>query len=48
VKGVDLTRLIHYGTFSFLVPPLLLSLQWINRYVCNPWFQSAVGIPKIK
>ncbi len=35
VPGVDLSGVIDYGMFSFLVRPLLFSLKWIHQYVHN-------------
>jgi YidC/Oxa1 family membrane protein insertase len=42
VKAVDLTGVINYGMFSFLVLPLLSSLQWINQYIGNYGFSIVV------
>jgi YidC/Oxa1 family membrane protein insertase len=33
--GADLSKVVDYGTFSFLVRPLLVSLKWIDAYVHN-------------
>ena len=35
VKSADLSGVINYGMFSFLVGPLLTSLRWIYQYVLN-------------
>lgn len=35
VKGYNLSEVIDFGMFSFLVRPLLFSLKWIDRYVHN-------------
>ncbi len=35
VKGADLSGVIDYGMFWFLVRPLLASLKWIHNYVHN-------------
>ncbi len=35
VPGVDLSGVIDYGMFSFLVRPLLFALKWIEQYVHN-------------
>lgn len=35
VKDADLSEVIDFGMFSFLVRPLLFSLKWIVRYVHN-------------
>ncbi len=35
VKGADLSGVIDFGMFSFLVRPLLYSLRWIDRYLHN-------------
>ncbi len=35
VKGADLSGVIDYGMFWFLVRPLLAALVWIQRYVHN-------------
>jgi YidC/Oxa1 family membrane protein insertase len=35
VKSADLSGVINYGMFSFLVYPLLSSLRWIYQYVLN-------------
>jgi YidC/Oxa1 family membrane protein insertase len=35
VKGADLSGVIDYGMFWFLVRPLLASLKWIHNYVRN-------------
>ena len=35
VKGADLSGVIDYGMFWFLVRPLLASLVWIHQYVRN-------------
>jgi YidC/Oxa1 family membrane protein insertase len=35
VQGVDLSGVIDYGMFSFLVHPLLFSLKWLYQYVHN-------------
>lgn len=35
IKGADLTGVIDFGMFSFLVHPLLYSLKWIERYAHN-------------
>jgi YidC/Oxa1 family membrane protein insertase len=35
VKGADLSGVIDYGMFWFLVRPLLASLKWIHNYVGN-------------
>src|SRR5215203_2675823 len=31
----DLVRAIHFGTFAFLVVPLLRGLNWVNSYIGN-------------
>ena len=35
VPGVNLQKAIDYGMFSFLVRPLLVSLNWMYKYVHN-------------
>jgi YidC/Oxa1 family membrane protein insertase len=35
VRSADLSGVIDYGMFSFLVRPLLFSLKWIEQYVHN-------------
>jgi len=35
VGAIDLTGVINYGMFSFLVFPLLFSLRWIYQFVSN-------------
>jgi YidC/Oxa1 family membrane protein insertase len=35
VKAADITGVINYGMFSFLVFPLLAALRWINQFVHN-------------
>jgi YidC/Oxa1 family membrane protein insertase len=35
VAGVNLEKAIDYGMFSFLVRPLLVSLNWLYKYVHN-------------
>ena len=35
VKGADITGVINYGWFSFLVSPLLVVLRWIHQFVHN-------------
>ncbi len=35
VKGADLSGVIDYGMFWFIVRPLLAGLQWIDKYVHN-------------
>ena len=35
VKGANLTDVIDFGMFSFIVRPLLFSLKWIDGYVHN-------------
>jgi YidC/Oxa1 family membrane protein insertase len=35
VRGADLSGVIDYGMFWFLVRPLLASLKWIHTYVRN-------------
>jgi YidC/Oxa1 family membrane protein insertase len=35
VRSADLSDVIDYGMFSFLVRPLLFSLKWIEQYVHN-------------
>lgn len=35
IQGADLSGVIDYGMFSFLVVPLLYSLKWIHTYVHN-------------
>ena len=35
VAGVNLEKAIDYGMFSFLVRPLLVSLNWLHKYVHN-------------
>jgi YidC/Oxa1 family membrane protein insertase len=35
VNGVDLTGVVNYGMFSFLVKPLLAALKWIDSLVHN-------------
>jgi YidC/Oxa1 family membrane protein insertase len=35
VPGIDLSGVIDYGMFSFLVHPLLFSLKWLYQYVHN-------------
>jgi YidC/Oxa1 family membrane protein insertase len=35
VNGVDLTGVVNYGMFSFLVRPLLAALKWLDSLVHN-------------
>ena len=35
VNGVDLSGVINYGMFSFLVVPLLVALRWIDTFTHN-------------
>jgi YidC/Oxa1 family membrane protein insertase len=35
VKAADITGVINYGMFSFLVFPLLAALRWIHQFVHN-------------
>ena len=35
VAGVNLEKVIDYGMFSILVRPLLVSLNWLHKYVHN-------------
>ncbi len=42
VNGVDLTGLIDYGMFSFLVTPLLIALKWINHCIGNYGYSIVV------
>lgn len=35
VRSGDITGVINYGMFSFLVYPLLAALKWINQFVHN-------------
>jgi membrane protein insertase Oxa1/YidC/SpoIIIJ len=35
VKSADITGVIDYGMFAFLVHPLLASLRWMYQYVHN-------------
>jgi len=35
VPGANLQKAIDYGMFSFLVRPLLVSLNWLHKYVHN-------------
>lgn len=35
VRSGDITGVVNYGMFSFLVYPLLAALEWINQFVHN-------------